>query len=160
MARVTEDEVRSALSAVVDQDTGQNLIDSNMIAGLVVKDGNVGFAIEVDANQGAAKEPLRQAAESAVNALPGVLSVTAVLTAHQAAGKSSEAPQEAAQPAAREQPASPDVPGVGTIIAVASGKGGVGKSTTATNLALALADPRPAGRPARRRHLWTVPAAA
>ena len=137
MARVTENEVRSALRAVVDQDTGKNVIDAGVVAGLVVKDGNVGFAIEVSPDQGAAKEPLRQAAEAAVSALPGVLSVTAVLTAHQDSGNA--APQAKPGPEAQDRPASPDLPGVGAIVAVASGKGGVGKSTTAANIALALA---------------------
>jgi len=132
MARVTENEVKSALRAVVDEDTGRNLIDSGMVTGLVVKDGNVGFAIEVSPRDGARKEPLRQAAEAAVNALSGVLSVTAVLTAHQAAGAA------AAAGTGRERPATQELPGIGAIVAVASGKGGVGKSTTAVNIALAL----------------------
>jgi ATP-binding protein involved in chromosome partitioning len=135
MARVTEDQVRSALRAVVDQDTGGNLVDSGMLSGLVVKDGNVGFAIEVAPADGARKEPLRQAAEAAVAALAGVLSVTAVLTAHQVAGPATASPASAG----KERPATPDLPGVGAIVAVASGKGGVGKSTTAVNIALALA---------------------
>ena len=139
MARVTETEVRSALRAVVDQDTGRNVIESDMVTGLVVKDGNVGFAIEVAPEDGPKKEPLRQAAEAAVSALPGVLSVTAVLTAHQASNPAAAAATGGPTPAGQERPATPELPGVGAIVAVASGKGGVGKSTTAVNIALALA---------------------
>ena len=139
MARATENDVRSALSAVIDRDTGKNLIESGMVTGLVVKDGNVGFAIEVAPEDGEKKEPLRQAAEAAIGDLPGVLSVTAVLTAHQGGGAPSGGGPGRSPAAEQERPSTPDLPGVGAIVAVASGKGGVGKSTTSVNIALALA---------------------
>ncbi len=78
---VTEREVLDALAAVRDPDKGGDIVALGMVSGVVVRDGNVGFAIEVEAERGPRLEPLRKAAEQAVEALPGVLSVTAVLTA-------------------------------------------------------------------------------
>ncbi len=136
MASVAEADIRAALGGIIDPRTGNDIIAQNMISGLVIKDRNVGFAIEIDPADGEAMEPLRQAAEAAVLALSGVSSVTAVLTAHNSApsGRSAEAP---AQPAPQAPPRDL-APDVTSIVAVASGKGGVGKSTTAANLALAL----------------------
>jgi ATP-binding protein involved in chromosome partitioning len=130
----SKDDVLKALSAVIDPATRRNVVEADMVQGLVVRDGHVGFSIEVAPERGRSAEPLRKACENAVAKLPGVLSVTAVLTAHQGS-----APQRAA-PAAQQphQPWPAGIPGVQAVIAVASGKGGVGKSTVAVNLALAL----------------------
>ncbi len=144
MDRVTEEQVRDALKGVIEPESGKDVLTLGMVSGIMVKDGNVGFAIEVDPRKGAEMEPLRKAAEQAVHALPGALSVTAVLTAHQAAGNGgAQQPGPGAPPAAQQAPAPAGsremVPGVRSIVAVASGKGGVGKSTVATNLAQAMA---------------------
>jgi ATP-binding protein involved in chromosome partitioning len=133
MAEVTEVQVREALRRVPGPDGTGDLVSLEMIAGLVVKDGHVTFAITVDPARAAALEPLRRAAEQAVDRVAGVLSVTAVLTADR------PSPRTAAPAGGpRGGQGRPLVPGVRAIVAVASGKGGVGKSTVATNLAVGL----------------------
>ena len=144
MSKITEQQVLDALGGVIEPALGKDIVALGMVSGVIVKDGNVGFAIEIDPSKGARMEPLRKAAEAKVHELPGVISVTAVLTAERNASAApgpgardpgaptGRGPQQSAE-------ARPLVPGVGSIIAVASGKGGVGKSTTAANLALALA---------------------
>ena len=151
MASVTEAQIRDALRAIPAPDGGGDIVARGMVTGLVLKNGNVGFSIEVDQREGSKLEPLRKSAEKAVEQLPGVLSVTAVLTAHRGSGPAAPQPQahahahghahahpQGAQQPPRSAPGRTPVAGIQHIIAVASGKGGVGKSTTAVNLALAL----------------------
>jgi ATP-binding protein involved in chromosome partitioning len=134
MSRLSEQDVLAALRQVIDPDKGKDIVGLGMISGVQLRDGHVGFAIEVEPQRGPKLEPLRKAAEKAVEALAGVLSVTAVLTAHRPS-----APARPPQPHAHGPGAKALVPGVSSIVAVASGKGGVGKSTVAANLALGFA---------------------
>lgn len=135
MAEITEDTVLAALRTVVDPSRGVDLVTAGMVESVTIRGSNIGFALLVEAHRGTALEPLRQRAEDVVRALPGVTSATGILTANAAPGTARRAPQPAPEPA---EPAAP-LAEISHVIAVASGKGGVGKSTTAANLAVALA---------------------
>ncbi|HMK66897.1 MAG TPA: iron-sulfur cluster carrier protein ApbC [Stellaceae bacterium] len=141
MSAVTQEQVLAALRQVQDPDRKTDIVTLGMISGLAVREGHVGFTLEVDPERGPKLEPLRKAAERAVERLPGVLSVTAVMTAE--AKRGAQRPEQQAHAHAHAHGGAGGgkalVPGVKTIVAVASGKGGVGKSTVAANLALAFA---------------------
>ncbi|MCS6921217.1 MAG: Mrp/NBP35 family ATP-binding protein [Elioraea sp.] len=136
MAKVTEAAVRTALASVRDPATGRDVVSLGWVGGVEVRDGLVRLTLEVPRERAASLEPVRRAAEAAVQALPGVLNASAVLTAHRAAAAPATSP--AAGPAQPQRPAQL-LSNARAIVAVASGKGGVGKSTTAVNLAIGLA---------------------
>jgi ATP-binding protein involved in chromosome partitioning len=133
MSGPTREDVLAVLKGI-EAPGGGDIVAAGLVRALSVADGEARFVMEIAPSQATAMTPVRDAAEAALAAMPGMAKATVLLTAH-----SDKAPPDLkpGKPAAPTGPQS--VPGVARILAIASGKGGVGKSTLSANLAVALA---------------------
>jgi ATP-binding protein involved in chromosome partitioning len=147
MATPSTEALRAALREIKDPASGQDIVAAGLIEGIQLRDGLVQLTLLTDRAHAAAMEPVRRAAQALLTRQPGVTNATAILTAHKGPSPTSEpaarqgnAPPPGAAKAATGTPKAPLLlPDVKAIVAVASGKGGVGKSTVAVNLAVSLA---------------------
>ncbi len=134
MTSPSADALRAALRSIRDPRSGRDIVEAGLVEGVQVRDGMVQASLLTDRANAATMEPIRRHAQELLARHPGVRNATVVLTAHKGPAP---APQPPPQAGGQKPPLL--LPDVKAIVAVASGKGGVGKSTVAVNLAVSLA---------------------
>lgn len=132
---ITREQVLEVLRSIEDPQSKQDIVSADIVRALTIEDGNIRFVMEIAPEHGDVMEGVRAAAVKKLEVLDGVAKVSALLTAHSSPG----APPDLGK-GGKPKPQGPQpIAGVSKIIAVASGKGGVGKSTVSANIAVALA---------------------
>ena len=142
MTTVSPEALRDALRAIKDPATGRDIVSAGLVEAIAVRDGLVQASLLTDRAQAAAMEPVRREVEQVLGRQSGVTNATAILTAHKPGARPAPPPQPARghdHVGGGAQKAPMLLPEVRAIVAVASGKGGVGKSTVAVNMAVSLA---------------------
>lgn len=137
---ITKDRVSEILQTVVDPLVGGNIVAAGRLSAVVVSADTVTVTIDVPVDEAPRFAATQTDAQAALEAIDGITRATVVIATHsnepKAAPKTNAAPQKSAPPPPRQGPLTLD--GIGAAVAIASGKGGVGKSTTALHLAIAL----------------------